>query len=151
MPPAQDHVNVKPGGLGKTVLGERLEIVEFPDMRHGWTIRGDIAVDDIKRDVAKSACSVVDECGGDLNKTLAILIGTFDKAGQRFGIFSLTTRLSLEHAVAEHNPPSVSSAQELAASIIYFVGVYTALTLYRVPGTWTVNSKTSGAITTGDG
>ena len=39
MPSAQDHVNVKPGGLGEAVLGDRLQIVEFPDMRHGWTIR----------------------------------------------------------------------------------------------------------------
>ena len=39
MPSAQDHVNVKPGGLGEAVLGNRLQIVEFPEMRHGWTIR----------------------------------------------------------------------------------------------------------------
>ena len=41
MPSAQDHVNVKPGGLGEAVLGDRLQIFEFPDMRHGWTTRED--------------------------------------------------------------------------------------------------------------
>ena len=39
MPSAQDHVNVKPGGLGEAVLGNRLQVVEFPNMRHGWTTR----------------------------------------------------------------------------------------------------------------
>ena len=39
MPSAQDHVNVKPGGLGQAVLGDRLQVVEFPNMRHGWTTR----------------------------------------------------------------------------------------------------------------
>ena len=41
MPSAQDHVNVKPGGLGEAVLGNRLQVVEFPNMRHGWTTRED--------------------------------------------------------------------------------------------------------------
>jgi len=54
MPSAQDHVNVKPGGLGEAVLGDRLQIVEFPEMRHGWTIRGNLTVPEVKRDVAKA-------------------------------------------------------------------------------------------------
>ena len=54
MPAAQDHVNVKPGGLGEKVLGEQLEIIEFPDMVHGWTTRGDISKAEVKRDVAKA-------------------------------------------------------------------------------------------------
>ena len=32
MPSAQDHDNVKPGGMGEAVLGSRLTIVEFPDI-----------------------------------------------------------------------------------------------------------------------
>ena len=60
MPSAQDHVNVKPGGLGESVLGDRLKIVEFSDMRHGWTTRGDISVEDIKRDVAKAIVLAVE-------------------------------------------------------------------------------------------
>ena len=54
MPSATDHINVKPGGLGEKVLGDRLNIVEFPDMAHGWTIRGDISKEEVKRDVAKA-------------------------------------------------------------------------------------------------
>ena len=54
MPAAQDNISVKPGGLGEQVLGDRLEIVEFPDMKHGWTVRGDLAVEEVKRDVAKA-------------------------------------------------------------------------------------------------
>lgn len=54
MPSAQDHDNVKPGGMGEAVLGSRLTIVEFPDMKHGWTTRGDISVGEVKRDVGKA-------------------------------------------------------------------------------------------------
>ena len=54
MPAAQDHINTKPGGLGEQVLGDRLQIVEFPDMKHGWTVRGDLAMEGVKRDVAKA-------------------------------------------------------------------------------------------------
>ena len=28
------------GGLGEQVLGKRLQIEEFPSMKHGWTVRG---------------------------------------------------------------------------------------------------------------
>ena len=48
MPSAQDHVNVKPGGLGEAVLGNRLQVVEFPNMRHGWTTREDSHVTSAK-------------------------------------------------------------------------------------------------------
>ena len=27
------------GGLGEEVLGDKLQIVEFTDMKHGWTVR----------------------------------------------------------------------------------------------------------------
>ncbi len=42
MPAGNDDPNVKMGGLGKKVLGDVLEILEFPDMVHGWTVRGDL-------------------------------------------------------------------------------------------------------------
>ena len=42
MPAGSDEDNVKIGGLGKKVLGDGLEIIEFPDMAHGWTVRGDL-------------------------------------------------------------------------------------------------------------
>ena len=42
MPAGNDDPNVKMGGLGKKVLGDWLEILEFPDMVHGWTVRGDL-------------------------------------------------------------------------------------------------------------
>ena len=42
MPAGSDEANVKIGGLGKKVLGDGLEIIEFPDMAHGWTVRGDL-------------------------------------------------------------------------------------------------------------
>ena len=54
LPSAQDHKNVRPGGIGETVLGSRLKIVEFPDMKHGWTTRGDISGEEVKRDVGKA-------------------------------------------------------------------------------------------------
>ena len=35
-----DHANTFPGGLGQEVLGDKLEIQTFSDMKHGWTVRG---------------------------------------------------------------------------------------------------------------
>ena len=40
--------------MGEAVLGSRLTIVEFPDMKHGWTTRGDISEDVVKNDVGKA-------------------------------------------------------------------------------------------------
>ncbi len=37
-----DDPNVKAGGLGKDILGDGVEIIEFKDMQHGWTVRGDL-------------------------------------------------------------------------------------------------------------
>jgi len=54
MPAGQDHANVKPGGLGAKILGNKLEIVEYPEMAHGWTTRGDVAIANVKRDVKKA-------------------------------------------------------------------------------------------------
>jgi hypothetical protein len=42
MPAGSDEANVKAGGLGKEILGDGVEIIEFPDMQHGWTVRGDL-------------------------------------------------------------------------------------------------------------
>ena len=41
-------------GLGKQVMGDMVEIVEFPDMRHGWTVRGDLTDPIVERDVKKA-------------------------------------------------------------------------------------------------
>ena len=38
-----DAAEVKPGGLGEEVLGEKCSIIQFPDMVHGWTTRGGIS------------------------------------------------------------------------------------------------------------
>ncbi len=54
MPAGSDHANVKPDGLGENVLKERLQIVEFPEMRHGWTTRGDLSSAAVERDVKKA-------------------------------------------------------------------------------------------------
>lgn len=54
MPAGNDHPNAKPSGLAAEVLGDKLEIMEFPDMVHGWTTRGDVSDDKIKRDVKKA-------------------------------------------------------------------------------------------------
>jgi len=45
MPASNDHAHVKAGGLAAKVLGKRLTITEFPNMVHGWTVRGDEVVD----------------------------------------------------------------------------------------------------------
>merc|ERR1712136_1459 len=60
MPAGNDHANVKPGGLGDTILGDLLEILEFPDMTHGWTTRGDMADVTVNRDVKKAAQAALD-------------------------------------------------------------------------------------------
>jgi len=53
MPAEGDHANTYPDGLGKKVLGDALEIVTFPDMKHGWSVRGDISDPKVERDVQK--------------------------------------------------------------------------------------------------
>ena len=42
------------GGLGKKVLADGVEIIEFPDMKHGWTTKGDLSVPEVERDVKKT-------------------------------------------------------------------------------------------------
>ena len=54
LPANQDSPTTKLGGLGKQVLGDSLEVVEFPDMEHGWSIRGDLSQSNVERDVKKA-------------------------------------------------------------------------------------------------
>ncbi len=54
MPANGDHANTFPDGLGKKVLGDGLEIVPFPDMQHGWSVRGDMKDPKVERDVKKA-------------------------------------------------------------------------------------------------
>jgi len=55
MPAGNDHENVKPGGLGEQILGkDQLTIIEFPDMKHGWTTRGDLSDANVERDARKA-------------------------------------------------------------------------------------------------
>ena len=52
--------SVKTGGLSENVLGDKLTVVEFPDMTHGWTVRGNLEEPDIARDVLKAKQLVID-------------------------------------------------------------------------------------------
>ena len=54
LPASQDGPSTKPGGLGKKVLGDFLEIIEFPDMNHGWSVQGDLSDPKVERDVIKA-------------------------------------------------------------------------------------------------
>jgi len=54
MPAEGDHANTYPDGLGKKVMGDALSVVTFPDMKHGWSIRGDLSDPKVDRDVKKA-------------------------------------------------------------------------------------------------
>ena len=54
MPSGTDGDSVKMNGLSHQILGDFAEITEFPDMRHGWTVRGDLSDPIIDRDVKKA-------------------------------------------------------------------------------------------------
>lgn len=54
LPADGDSPTTKFGGIGKKTLGDALEIVEFPDMQHGWSIRGDLSNPLVERDVKKA-------------------------------------------------------------------------------------------------
>jgi len=60
MPAGNDPPNVKAGGVGSEALGEKLEIIEFGDMSHGWTTRGDMKDEKVNRDVKKAFQSALD-------------------------------------------------------------------------------------------
>ena len=54
LPARSDKDSVKMNGLGKKILGDGVEIIEFPDMSHGWTTRGDLSDPKVERDVKKA-------------------------------------------------------------------------------------------------
>ncbi len=54
MPAGDDHENTKLGGLGKKILSDGLEVIEFPEMKHGWTVKGDLSRPEVERDVKKA-------------------------------------------------------------------------------------------------
>ncbi len=54
MPSSSDSASVKLGGLAAQVLGNQTKIVEFDTMSHGWTVRGDLSKEDVRRDVKKA-------------------------------------------------------------------------------------------------
>lgn len=58
-----DNENVKPGGLGEKILGSQLEIVEFPEMKHGWTTKGDLSRPEVERDTKKAFNLVISYFG----------------------------------------------------------------------------------------
>jgi len=51
LPAGNDALETKPGGLAHQILGDQAEFLEFPEMLHGWTSRGDMQVDSVCRDV----------------------------------------------------------------------------------------------------
>ena len=50
----QGFICFRVGGLGQKVLADGVEIIEFPDMKHGWTVKGDLSVPEVDRDVKKT-------------------------------------------------------------------------------------------------
>jgi len=60
MPAGGDAENCKKGGLAEQVLGSKLEITEFPEMQHGWSVRGDMTDPAIARDVTKAVTETLE-------------------------------------------------------------------------------------------
>jgi len=60
MPAGADAESCKKGGMAEQVLGSKLEITEFPDMQHGWTVRGDMSDPAIARDVTKAVTETLE-------------------------------------------------------------------------------------------
>ncbi len=57
LPAGGDPDSVKPGGLACRVLGGPEggnRAVEFPDMRHGWTVRGDMSDPAVAAEIARA-------------------------------------------------------------------------------------------------
>jgi len=54
MPAIGDAPSCYPGGLGEQVLGDKLEIIPFKEMKHGWTVRGDMTDPAVEKDVKKA-------------------------------------------------------------------------------------------------
>jgi len=55
--------SLKAGGVSGKVLGDKLTVVEFPDMEHGWTTRGDLANPLVARDVLEAKKLVLEFFG----------------------------------------------------------------------------------------
>jgi len=51
--------SIQPGGLAQQILGEKLTIIEFPDMAHGWTTGGDLSDPLVMRDYRKAQREVL--------------------------------------------------------------------------------------------
>ena len=51
---SQDGPSTKYGGLAKKVLGDFLNVIEFPDMNHGWSVHGELNQPKVERDVIKA-------------------------------------------------------------------------------------------------
>jgi hypothetical protein len=47
------------GGLAEQVLGDRVTILEFPEMDHGWTNRGNLSIPAVRRDVHKAMAAAI--------------------------------------------------------------------------------------------
>lgn len=58
-PAGNDPENIKPNGEVVNILKEKFGSeksgsLEFPDMSHGWTVRGDANDEKVRRDVGKA-------------------------------------------------------------------------------------------------
>ena len=63
LPAGNDPPETKEGGLARRIFGEgdsSLKIVEFPDMVHGWTVRGDMSVPEVDRDIKAALDLTID-------------------------------------------------------------------------------------------
>jgi len=58
MPSKDDAASVKLGGLAENTLKD-VKIIEFNEMDHGWTVRGNLSVPAIDRDVHKALESAI--------------------------------------------------------------------------------------------
>lgn len=59
MPAKEDAESVQEGGLGSQILKDRLTVLAFPQMRHGWTMRGDLSDPKVEEDVKKAFTEAV--------------------------------------------------------------------------------------------
>jgi len=59
-PAGSDHENVKTGGLAQKILGEdSCKIIDFPEMEHGWTTRGDLSDAKVKAEVERAVTEAI--------------------------------------------------------------------------------------------
>jgi len=48
------------GGLTEEILQDNAMFIQFPEMEHGWTIRGDMSIPNVDRDVKKAIADALD-------------------------------------------------------------------------------------------